>query len=187
MSSETGKMDMNEIIQNANIGRSRRDAQIDTCSVFAAALYDVLLRHGTRCRMVTAIRTGFSPWAHAVVEVEGRYYDSMGEFSLEIYRNRAKIHPKVEIVIKYKTDRRLDCYEQDFDELHAFYVKMLGKSFHKTSRLAEVSVPATEVQLRMNEGAVPHVSEGVRGERKGKIDDMAPAVPQKRKTACAMC
>lgn len=121
-------MDISTIIQAAKLGRSRKDAQEDTCAVFAAALYDVLLAQGVSCRMVTAVPKGVGAWAHAVVEVAGHYYDSMGEFSTSIYRTRAKIHPKVTLDISYQSDCRSECYEPEFDELHAFYVKMLNKA-----------------------------------------------------------
>lgn len=79
-------MDIDAIIKAAKLGRERKGAQVDTCVVFAAALYDVLSAKGIKCGMVTVIPDGFSKWAHAVVEVAGRYYDSMGEFSADIYR-----------------------------------------------------------------------------------------------------
>lgn len=117
---------IDEIIKNAKLGRERRDAQTETCSVFAAALYDVLSSHGISCKMFTAQKE--KEWAHSIVKVGNRFYDSMGEFSTEIYRKRAKIHPTVKFEISYKSDLRKDCYEQEYDELHAFFVKMLNKS-----------------------------------------------------------
>lgn len=121
-------MDLDAIIKEAKLGRSRKDAQEDTCAVFAAALYDVLSAHGISCQMVTAVKTQGHAWAHAVVEVAGRYYDSMGEFSTSIYRARAKIHPTVSLDIRFQPDSRCECYEQEFDEMHAFYAKMLNKA-----------------------------------------------------------
>lgn len=121
-------MDLNAIIQAAKLGRSRKDAQEDTCGVFAAALYDALSAQGISCQMVTAVKKGLGAWAHAVVEVAGRHYDSMGEFSVSIYRDRAKIHPKVTLDILYQPDSRSECYEPEFDELRAFYIKMLNKA-----------------------------------------------------------
>ncbi|TXT27861.1 MAG: hypothetical protein FD131_3543 [Rhodocyclaceae bacterium] len=118
-------MDITAIIQAAKLGRARNDAQVDTCAVFAAALYDVLSTQEIPCQMIAAVKKGLGAWAHAVVEVGGRYYDSMGEFSTGIYRARAKIHPKVDLEIEYRPDYRSECYESEFDELHAFYVKML--------------------------------------------------------------
>lgn len=121
-------MNINAIIQAAKLGRARKDAQVDTCAVFAAALYDVLSAHRIPCQIVAAVKKWFGSWAHAVVEVDGRYYDSMGEFSTDIYRARAKVHPKVTLDIEYQPDFRSECYEPEFDELHAFYVRMLNKA-----------------------------------------------------------
>jgi hypothetical protein len=67
-------------------------------------------------------------WAHEVVEAAGRYYDSLGEFSANIYRARVKLHPTVTLDITYQQDVRTDCYEPEFDELHVFFVKALKKS-----------------------------------------------------------
>lgn len=121
-------MDIDAIIKAAKLGRERRDAQVDTCAVFAAALYDVLSAQGIHCQMVTVVPNGLSKWAHAVVEVAGRYYDSMGEFSADIYRVRARIHPTVKFEFDYRADSRCECYEPEFDELHAFFIKALNKA-----------------------------------------------------------
>ncbi|AOJ73358.1 MULTISPECIES: hypothetical protein [Burkholderia] len=121
-------MDINAIILAAKVGRYRKDAQEDTCAVFAAALYDVLSAQGIPCGMVTAVKKEGHAWAHAVVEVAGRYFDSMGEFSSSIYRARAKIHPTVSVDITFQPDSRIECYEPEFHELHAFYVKALDKA-----------------------------------------------------------
>lgn len=110
------------------MGRARKDAQEDTCAVFAAALYDVLSEQGITCQIVTAVKQGFGSWAHSIVEVDGCYYDSMGEFSTGIYRVRARIHPKVGLDIHYQLDSRHDCYEPEFDEMYIFFVKMLNKA-----------------------------------------------------------
>jgi len=121
-------MEIDAIIQAAKLGRSRKDAQEDTCAVFAAALYDVLSAGGIPCEMVTAVKKHGHSWAHSVVEVAGRYYDSMGEFSTSIYRLRAKIHSAVSVDIEYQQDSRGDCYEPEFEELYAFYAKMIDKA-----------------------------------------------------------
>lgn len=121
-------MDIDAIIKAARLGRERKDAQVDACSVFAAALYDVLSAQGIQCQMVTVVPNGLPKWAHAVVEVAGRYYDSMGEFSADIYRNRARIHPAVEFELDYQSDSRCECYEPECDELHAFFLKALNKA-----------------------------------------------------------
>ncbi|NVL49846.1 hypothetical protein F2S72_08850 [Pseudomonas syringae pv. actinidiae] len=120
-------MDIETIIKTARLGRARKEAQVDTCTVFAAALYD-LLSENMPCKMVTAVSHGAFRWAHAVVEVDGRYYDSMGEFSIPIYRARAKLHPTVKPNISFQADSRQDCYEPEFDEMHAFYLQMLTKA-----------------------------------------------------------
>lgn len=121
-------MDIGAIIMAAKLGRARKDAQEDTCTVFAAALYDLLLGQGIPCKMVTVVKHGFGSWAHAVVEVDGRYFDSMGEFSTNIYRTRARIHPSVSLDISYQPDERADCYEEEFVEMYNFYRKMLNKA-----------------------------------------------------------
>ena len=121
-------MDIASIILAAKLGRTRKDAQEDTCTVFAAALYDLLCSRGITCKMVTAVRRGFNSWAHAVVEVDGRYYDSLGEFSTNIYRTRARIHPSVNLDISYQPDEREDCYEEEFVEMYNYYHKMLDNA-----------------------------------------------------------
>ncbi len=121
-------MDIDAIIKAAKLGRERKDAQVDTCAVFAAALYDVLLAQGLQCQMVTVVPNGLSKWAHAVVGVAGRYYDSMGEFSADIYRARARIHSTVKFEFDYRADSRCECYESEFDALHAFFMKALDKA-----------------------------------------------------------
>ena len=123
-------MDINAIIQAAKLGRSRKEAQVDVCTVFASALYDVLWEQGIPCQMATAVNQQGRAWAHEVVEVAGRYYDSMGEFSADIYRARVKIHPTVTLDIKYQEDVRNECYEPEFDEMHAFFVKALKKAMY---------------------------------------------------------
>lgn len=121
-------MDVNAIIQASKLGRYRKDAQVDTCTVFAAALYDALSVQGIPCQLVAAVNKEGRAWAHEVVEVDEKYYDSLGEFSTAIYRARAKIHPSVTVKIEYKKDVRSECYEPEFNEMHAFYVKALKKA-----------------------------------------------------------
>lgn len=121
-------MNINAIIAAAKLGRERKGAQEDTCAVFAAALYDVLSAQGIQCQMVTVVPVGLAKWAHSVVEVAGRYFDSMGEFSADIYRARSRIHPAVKFVFDYRADSRSECYEPEFDELHAFFIKALDKA-----------------------------------------------------------
>lgn len=116
-------------IKSAKLGRLRREAQEETCAVFAAALHDVLIGQGVACRMAVAHCRGTLGWSHSLVEVDGRYYDSMGEFSTEIYRKRAKIHPAVTVAIDYQPDSRVECFESDSDGLHAWCVKALTQAF----------------------------------------------------------
>lgn len=123
---QAGTLDIQLLITDAKLGRSRKEAQEDTCSVFAAALYDILQAEGIACQMVTAHKRDGHAWAHAIVEVDGRYYDSMGEFSTDIYRQRARMHPAVALQIEYLLDTRDECFEEEFDELHAFYLKKLA-------------------------------------------------------------
>lgn len=126
-------MTIHDIIMAAKLGRERKQAQIDTCAVFAAALYDVLTERGIPCSMHTVSnrwhRNAEPDWYHALLRVDGKYYDSLGEFSTEIYRGRNKIHPKVDVFLEFKPDSRPDCYEDDYDELHKFFVKTLRKAF----------------------------------------------------------
>ena len=49
-------MDIHEIILAAKLGRERKYAQVDTCTVFAAALYDLLTDRGVPCRDQTECR-----------------------------------------------------------------------------------------------------------------------------------
>lgn len=121
-----------QAIKTAKLGRTRRDAQEDTCAVFAAALYDILKSRGVPCRMFTAKPDSLlNVWYHSVVKVDEVYYDSMGEFSCEIYRARAKIHHKVSFDIGYRPDKRDSCYEEEFGEMYEFYMAELGKAFRK--------------------------------------------------------
>lgn len=127
--------DLSEVIKAAKLGAERKDAQVDACSVFAAALYDVLKARHIPCRMFTAAPIGFgrSGWYHSVVKVGSTYYDSMGVFSEAIYRARARIHPKVTFLIGYRKDSRADCYESEFEKMHEFFVKQLSKAMEDAS------------------------------------------------------
>ena len=133
-------MDIASTIIAAKLGRARKEAQEDTCAVFAAALYDVLCSQGIACKMVTAVKHGFGSWAHAIVEVDGRYYDSMGAFSTDIYRTRARIHPSVSLDIAYQPDTREDCYEDEFVGMYDFYVKMLNKALSGQVKAAKEAI-----------------------------------------------
>lgn len=124
-------MNIEAIIKEAKLGRERKDAQVDTCTVFAAALFDVLTSHGIACTLATAVPTDLPRWAHAVVAVAGTYYDSMGEFSADIYRARAKIHSSVSFDIAYQPDHREDYFDSEFDGLYEFFVTMLQKAISR--------------------------------------------------------
>ena len=117
------------LIKHAKLGRERKYAQVETWSVFAAALYDVLVENGIAGTIVTAVQREPVRWAHSVVQVEGKFFDSMGEFSTDIYRERARIHPSVTLEIEYVSDVRDECYESDYEELHSYFVKQLSKAF----------------------------------------------------------
>lgn len=128
----TNMLDIHTLILTAKLGRTRKDAQIETCTVFAAALHDVLSAHGIACEIATAVCKGdcIQHWAHSVVKVSDRYFDSRGEFSKAIYSARAKLHPSVAIKIEFQKDLRHWCDEEveEFDQLHKFYIKALNKA-----------------------------------------------------------
>jgi hypothetical protein len=48
-------MDISVAIKAAKLGRYRKESQVDTCTVFAAALYDLLREQGIPCQMATAV------------------------------------------------------------------------------------------------------------------------------------
>ncbi|MBY3155199.1 hypothetical protein HFO56_23030 [Rhizobium laguerreae] len=105
-------MNIVELIKTAKIGGERKDAQVDTCAAFAAALYDVLAENGFSPSLVTAFYRGATvarTWYHQVVEVDGRMYDSLGEFSTEIMRARLKVRPTSTYELKYAPESRDGC------------------------------------------------------------------------------
>ncbi|WP_212684587.1 hypothetical protein [Thalassospira xiamenensis] len=124
-------IDVESIIRAAKLGRSRKDAQVDTCSAFAAALYDVLMRNGVEAQVITASATwahGAQSWAHSLVKVGSKYYDSLGEFSEEIWRKRNRIHATVESDVRYSAEPREDCFDEEHSDFHASYYKALESS-----------------------------------------------------------
>ncbi|MDS9914996.1 hypothetical protein RMI87_15940 [Pseudomonas aeruginosa] len=180
-------LDIVSAIMAAKLGRTRKEAQEDTCTVFAAALYDVLTSRGLHCKMVTAVKNGFRGWAHAVVEVDGHLYDSLGEFSTDIYRTRAKIHSSVTPDITYIPDTREECYEPEFEGMHAFYLKMLTKAFGAATpsvpgkvqsqmKMPKLSKVQAKVMLWLSQGWPARVSHGasveINGERACNADTM---------------
>jgi hypothetical protein len=136
-------MDIVELIKTAKIGRERKDAQVDTCAAFGAALYDVLAENGFSPSLVTACYRGVSvdrTWYHQVVEVEGKMYDSLGEFSTDIVRARLKIHPKVDYQLAYTPERREGCYDDDdFQLVYEFLLKELRKAAKKLQPVEDVT------------------------------------------------
>lgn len=124
--------DLHSLIMAAKLGRARKDAQVDTCAVFAAALYDVAIGAGMDCQLYTAAFHvgGFREpkWYHSVVAFHGNYYDSQGTFDLDICRRRLKVHPTVRCHLAFQPDTRDGLYEEEFEELYQFYAKALRKS-----------------------------------------------------------
>ncbi|AQT06557.1 hypothetical protein [Acetobacter persici] len=132
-------MDFHSLIKNAALGSSRKDAQIDTCTVFSAALYDVLRGAGLRpevydatLHQVTTYGKGESRtniqtlFVHSVLKIRGKYYDSLGLFNEEIVRGRMKLHKNIQSRLDFKKSVR-DYDEKDYSELHAFLRKALQK------------------------------------------------------------
>lgn len=127
--------DIHSIILTAKLAGERKAAQEETCGPFAAALFDVLCECGLKPSIKTAsfivLPGNQASWYHAVVEVDGRLYDSKGEFSHEIARQRQKTHRTVQSRLDIKPDDRSCCYEEELDVLHQFLVKALRKSVKK--------------------------------------------------------
>lgn len=128
-------MDIPELIKTAKLGSERKAAQEDTCSAFAAALHDVLSDNGLFPSLIEVSYRGSTverTWYHQVVEVDGKMYDSLGEFSTDIIRKRLKIHPSVAYPLGYKPDRREGCYdEEELGEVYDFVHLELTKAAKK--------------------------------------------------------
>jgi hypothetical protein len=125
------RIDVAAIIAEAKLGRARKEAQEDVCFVFAAALHDVLADRGIPSELVVATKMGLCAipeWHHSLVKVGDRLYDSMGEFSEEIHRARAKIHPTVKTTIIFSRDDRANCHDDEFEEYREFFAKALKKA-----------------------------------------------------------
>ncbi len=59
-------------------------------------------------------------------------YDSMGEFSTQIVRDRLKIHSSVNYHLEYKSEPRDECFDQDdYGVLFEFFVRELRKALLK--------------------------------------------------------
>lgn len=138
-------MDIPELIRTAKLGRERKDAQVETCAPFAAALHDVLIENGLDVTLSVACHKGAThhhTWYHLVVEHEGTYYDSLGEFSSEIIRKRLKIHPSVDFHLTFQSETRPGCYEEeDYDVLFDFFVEAFRKAAAKQPNAGSMVVP----------------------------------------------
>jgi len=125
-------IDLGKVILNAKLGSARKDAQEDTCLVFAVALRAVLEKHDVMSSIYTATywigNSSRSEWSHSVIEFNERHYDSMGEFSVDIHRHRSKIHPNVKSRITYELETGIDLIDDEFIDLYAFYIEKLEKS-----------------------------------------------------------
>ena len=141
-------MDIVELIKTAKIGRERRDAQVDTCAPFAAALYDVLMENGFEPSLVCVGYRGASverSWYHSVVSVDGVMYDSLGEFSADIHRARIKVKDPANYVLTFEPDGRFGCYdEDDYDVLYEFLVTEFRKA---AKRLTPVPCSSASVKF----------------------------------------
>lgn len=128
-------MDIIELLKTAKIGRERKEAQIDTCAPFAAALYDVLFENGFDVNLfVVAYRgaTVDSTWYHLVVEHDGIYYDSLGEFSTDIMRTRLKVRSSTQYELTFKREPRPGCYEEeDYAVLYDFLLDEFRRAARK--------------------------------------------------------
>lgn len=124
-------LDIDQLIRDAKLGRERKAAQKDTCSIFALALNDALSEAGIECRL-KCVSFYFYPftkpeWYHSVVEVDGTLFDSKGIFSHEIIRTRLKIHPSVQSRIWIEPDDRESLIDPEFDALYEFLKKKMGQ------------------------------------------------------------
>lgn len=123
--------DIARIIKEAKLGGARKEAQIDACEPFAAALFDVLTAAGIEAKFFCAsffIVGSRSPkWAHAVVQSGGVFYDSLGLFNHEIIRSRQKTHKTVQTELRFEPDVR-EYDEGDWAYMYAFCRKKLEKS-----------------------------------------------------------
>ncbi|ARM91146.1 hypothetical protein RHEC894_PC00111 (plasmid) [Rhizobium sp. CIAT894] len=128
-------MDILQLIKTAKIGIERKAAQTETCAPFAAALHDVLAENGVETNLAVACRKGYRSdrtWYHLVVEHNGQYYDSLGEFSSDILRKRLRIHHSVQFELEFKQEPRDGCYEEaDYDMLHSFLLHAFRRAASK--------------------------------------------------------
>lgn len=123
--------DIARIIKEAKLGGARKDAQIDACEPFAAALFDALNAAGIETKVFCAtffiVGSPSPEWAHAIVQVGGVFYDSLGVFNHEVVRARLRIHKNVQTRLQIEPDVR-DFDARDWSEMHAFCLKKIEKS-----------------------------------------------------------
>ncbi|MCZ7861428.1 hypothetical protein O9X98_08460 [Agrobacterium salinitolerans] len=138
-------MNIIELIKTAKIGRERKEAQIETCAPFAAALYDVLFENGFDVNLFVAGYRGAtvdSTWYHLVVEHDGVYYDSLGEFSTEIMRTRLKVRPSTQWELTFTPEPRPGCYEEeDYEMLYDFLLDEFRKAARKLKATPASTLP----------------------------------------------
>lgn len=131
--------DIERAISQAKLGSARKDAQIDACEPFAAALFDVLTSAGIDATVFCATfhlsHTNSPLWAHAVVRSGGRFYDSMGLFDHDTVRARQRIHKTVQTELRFTEDVR-DFDARDWAEMHAFCLKKLSAALKTQTDLA---------------------------------------------------
>jgi hypothetical protein len=120
---------LHDIIMNAKIGEMRKDAQIETCTVFAAALGDLLknrkIEHTYLCVSPKTPHSSLM-WYHTVIGFAGKMFDSYGLFNADILKKRQKL--KIDLDLLVKNDVREDV-DEEFSKLYIFFVKKLEKSF----------------------------------------------------------
>jgi hypothetical protein len=135
-------IDIVNIIQNAKLGRSRKDAQIDTCSVFAEALLTVLRDAGQKSTLSTATLkiSGRVLCYHSVVTVARVHYDSLGIFNETTLRQRGKYHRDVVLDLTFRRDKPDN--DDEYELLRQFYIKQLKKSLMDLSK--SISLPAID-------------------------------------------
>jgi hypothetical protein len=128
------------IIADAKLGATRKYAQIDSCSVFAEALHEVLGAAGIQSSIWMASPKVYPQWYHSVVQVGDVFFDSLGVFNEDVVRARHKIHPTATFKLNIVPD--VGDYEEEFDDLRAFYVKSLTKALTQHLSLATSPVAA---------------------------------------------
>jgi hypothetical protein len=120
---------LNNLILNAKLGSARKDAQIDSCGPFAAALHDILKMNGMRSSIWSAEMHWeyFSKpeWGHYVVRYIGIAYDSLGFFDKKIICKREKIKSNFCLVMRRMS--RQGIFEDDEINMYNFFYSALAK------------------------------------------------------------